>query len=205
MLQDLRAESYVGVTLWSHAGQPIGLIAVIGRSPLANRPLAEAILKLVAVRAAGELERLDAEKALRSLSLRQEALLAAVPEIIMEVDNDKVYSWANQAGLDFFGEDVIGKEAAFYFEGEQNVYGEVQPLFDGDERIINVESLQRQKDGQKRLLAWWCRTLKDKEGNVIGALSTGRDITERKRAEKELAQSHALLSNLARLVPGVIY
>ena len=61
VLKDLRAESYVGTTLWSHTGQPIGLIAVIGRSPLADRALAEAVLKLVAVRAAGELERLAAE------------------------------------------------------------------------------------------------------------------------------------------------
>jgi len=61
VLQDLRAESYVGVTLWGHTGQPIGLIAVIGRRPLVNRSLAEEILKLVAVRAAGEMERLEVE------------------------------------------------------------------------------------------------------------------------------------------------
>lgn len=69
-LQDLKAESYVGVTLFDHTGRPIGLIAVIGRKPLANRPLAEAILKMVAVRAAGEMERLDAEKALRESETR---------------------------------------------------------------------------------------------------------------------------------------
>ncbi|MBU0543990.1 MAG: sigma 54-interacting transcriptional regulator [Proteobacteria bacterium] len=65
VLQDLRAESYVGVTLFDHSGKPIGLIAVIGRSPLKNRPLAEAMLKMVAVRAVSELERLDAEEALQ--------------------------------------------------------------------------------------------------------------------------------------------
>ena len=65
VLQDLQAESYIGVTLFSHAGQPIGLIAVIGRKPLMNRSLAESAMKLVAVRAAGEMERLDAENALK--------------------------------------------------------------------------------------------------------------------------------------------
>jgi len=67
VLQDLRAESYVGVTLFDHIRQPIGLIAVIGRKPLSNRLLAENILKLVAVRAAGEMERLDAEIVLREI------------------------------------------------------------------------------------------------------------------------------------------
>ena len=65
VLRDLRAESYVGVTLWSHTGRPIGLIAVIGRRPLSDRSLAEATLKLVAVRAAAEMERQEAEDALR--------------------------------------------------------------------------------------------------------------------------------------------
>jgi transcriptional regulator with GAF, ATPase, and Fis domain len=64
-LQDLKAESYVGTTLWSFDKKPIGLIAVIGRKPLKYPALAEAILKLVAVRAAGELERILAGEALQ--------------------------------------------------------------------------------------------------------------------------------------------
>jgi PAS domain S-box-containing protein len=61
VLRDLRAESYAGVTVFDHTGKPVGLIAVIGRNPLKNRPLAEATLKMVGVRVAGELERLGAE------------------------------------------------------------------------------------------------------------------------------------------------
>jgi len=133
-------------------------------------------------------ERKRAEVAIQSINLRYETLLAAIPEIVMEVDNDKVYRWANKTGLEFFGKDVIGKEAAFYFVGEQNTYQTVQPLFDGDERTIYVESWQRRKDGQKRLLAWWCRSLKDSGGKVVGALSSARDITESKQAEEGLRQ-----------------
>jgi diguanylate cyclase (GGDEF)-like protein/PAS domain S-box-containing protein len=65
VLQTLQAESYLGVTLWDHAGRPIGLIALISRQAMANRPLAEAVLQIVAVRAGAELERLQSEQALR--------------------------------------------------------------------------------------------------------------------------------------------
>ena len=64
VLQDMLAESYVGITLWDSAGQPNGLIAVIGRHPLNDSRLAESILQLAGVRAGGELERLQAEETL---------------------------------------------------------------------------------------------------------------------------------------------
>jgi PAS domain S-box-containing protein len=144
--------------------------------------------------------RKKSEEALQVQYNRRETLLAAIPEIVMEVDNNKVYSWANEVGYAFFGADVIGKEAAFYFEGDQDTYQTVKPLFNGFDQTIYVESWQRRKDGEKRLLAWWCCPLKDIKGNILGALSTARDITDTRRAEKALAESEryyrSLLFNL---------
>ena len=128
------------------------------------------------------------EQELLTLSSYQEALLAASPKVIMEVDNHKIYTWANQAGFAFFGDDVLGKEAAFYFVGEQQTYATVQSQIDSHQDLFRVESWQRRKDGETRLLAWKCRVLKDETGNVTGLLSSGRDITEQKRAEKEREQ-----------------
>jgi PAS domain S-box-containing protein len=145
-----------------------------------------------------------ADEVLRALSIRQEAILFAVPDIIMEVDNNKVYTWANYAGTEFFGDDVIGKEANFYFEGEQDTYDVVQPLFNGDENIIYLESWQRRKDGEKRLLAWWCRVLKDSTGKISGALSSGRDITENKKSEDALRQMQKL-EGLGTLAGGIAH
>jgi len=138
-----------------------------------------------------EIKLRQGDEKLLALSSRHEAIMAAVPEIIMEVDSNKVYTWANSVGIEFFGEDVIGKEAAFYFEGEQETYDSVSPLFSGAKEIIYVESWQRRRDGQKRLLAWWCRVLEDEKGNVEGALSSAYDITERKRTEEALKASEA--------------
>ncbi|MBA4386973.1 MAG: hypothetical protein C0404_03265 [Verrucomicrobia bacterium] len=66
VLQRMSAESYAGTILWSSRGKPIGLIAVIGRRPLAYPGLVESVLQLVAVRAAGELDRWQMEEVLRA-------------------------------------------------------------------------------------------------------------------------------------------
>ncbi len=153
----------------------------------------------------GPMDRVRGEEELRAQSTRYKAMLSAVPDIIMEVNNDKVYTWANHAGLAFFGPDVIGKEAAFYFEGDQATYRIVQPLFNGKEEVIYLESWQRRQDGGKRLLAWWCRVLKDQEGKTIGALSSARDITEQSRAEDELRESEARYLRLLHSVTGYVY
>jgi PAS domain S-box-containing protein len=149
-------------------------------------------------------ERKRAEGALQALNRRQQAILAAIPDILMEVDVHKRYTWANPAGLEFFGDDVVGHEAAEFFEGEQDTYQRVKPLFDGNESRFYVESWQRRRDGKKRLLGWWCQVLKDEAGQVHGALSSARDITDERTMEDQLRQAQKMES-IGRLAGGVAH
>jgi PAS domain S-box-containing protein len=150
-------------------------------------------------------ERRRAEERLQALSARRQALLDAIPDIVMEVDTRKVYTWANQPGIEFFGHDVIGREAGDYFEGEQRTYDLVNPLFGGSQEAVYLESWQRRRDGQKRLLAWWCRTLRDEHGSVTGAISSARDITEAMRVEQALKQSEERFASFMRHLPGFAF
>jgi PAS domain S-box-containing protein len=149
--------------------------------------------------------RKQAEESLRSLAIRQDAILTSVQDIIMEVDSNKVYTWSNRSGIDFFGEDVVGKQAEYYFASKQNTYEVVKPLFEGKERILYLESWQRRIDGEIRLLAWWCKALEDENGNVTGTLSSALDITDRKRAEEELCENQRRISQLLQTTDQGIY
>jgi len=95
VLQKMMAESYVGTTLWSFDGKPIGLIAVIGRKPLSSTRLAESVLKLVAVRAAGELERKQIEM---DLQRANDGLAEVATEL--ERSNKDLEQFANIASHD---------------------------------------------------------------------------------------------------------
>jgi len=128
----------------------------------------------------------NVSKEQEKLILKQEALLALIPDIIMEADLNRVYTWTNQPGYDFFGDDVLGRTADYYFIDDQDVEKALNPLINGNEETVYIESWQRRKDGRKRLLAWWCKSAKDNEGRVIGTVSTARDITAEKNNEVNL-------------------
>jgi two-component system cell cycle sensor histidine kinase/response regulator CckA len=46
------------------------------------------------------------------------------------------------------------------------------------------------KDGEERTVLWHTTVLKGENGDVVGALSSGEDVTERKLAEKALEREH---------------
>ena len=57
--------------------------------------------------------------------------------------------------------------------------GELEP-------VEYFENPVLRQSGEERLLAWHNALLRDDEGNISGTLSSGEDITERKRAEEQI-------------------
>ena len=72
IFQRVGAESYAGAALLSSSGDRIGLITAISREKLKNTNPIESILKMVSIRAAGELERRDAEDKIKNLLSEKE-------------------------------------------------------------------------------------------------------------------------------------
>ncbi|MBP6851740.1 MAG: diguanylate cyclase, partial [Rhodoferax sp.] len=73
LLAEVDAQAYVGVTLWGRHGAPIGLIVAMSQRPIVDIGLVATLLKLLAVTAAAEIERMDADAALRASNLEMTA------------------------------------------------------------------------------------------------------------------------------------
>ena len=67
-------------------------------------------------------------------------------------------------------------------------------LIDGN--IFHLENPVLTKTGEERMIAWHNTLLRDGAGNIMGTLSSGEDITDRKRAEQELRKSEARVRKL---------
>ena len=55
------------------------------------------------------------------------------------------------------------------------------------------ENPVRTRSGEERLIAWHNSSIRDKDGNIIGGLSAGEDITQRKLAEHALSEQKRIV------------
>ena len=81
-------ESYAGYPLSDGDGGPLGLIAVVSRKQLSGAEFIESVLKIFAVRAEAELERMRSEEALRSSEASYRAIFEASEDAIFIHDWD---------------------------------------------------------------------------------------------------------------------
>ena len=76
--------------------------------------------------------------------------------------------------------------------------GKIEPWEYGENPLLTMR-------GEKRLMAWHRSVIRDENGRIVATLSSGEDITERKRAEEALQQSEARFREFAEAVPQVVY
>jgi PAS domain S-box-containing protein len=151
-------------------------------------------------------ERKQAEEALRRERDFAESLIETAQTIVLILDPQGRIVRFNPYMEEISGyrmEEVRGKDWFTTFLPKRD-QGRIQELF-----LRAVSDIQTRgnvnpivtKNGLEREIAWYDKTLKDTDGNVIGVLAVGQDITERVRAEEtlrhrneELAALHAIAS-----------
>ena len=58
-------------------------------------------------------------------------------------------------------------------------------IIDGRERVKDFETVIRRKNGEERIISWYSRNIVI-DGEIVGSVAVGRDVTEKKIVEKEL-------------------
>lgn len=205
MLEEMGAHSYVGAPLADTTGKPIGLIVVMDNKPMENTEQVETILRIFAVRAAAEMERLRAEQALRD----SEALLAESQRLShlgswdLDLATGKAV-WSEEVyrllGYEPYTVEATPKDFLSRIHPEDKTYAmqELERPFQEKGREYQAEFRIVQPDKRVRIVAERGRLIYNEQGEAQRYVGTTLDITERKQAEKELEKHREHLEELVQ-------
>jgi PAS domain S-box-containing protein len=170
-----RDGSLIGMitTHWRNAHQPseskLGLVDVLARQ------------------AADLIERTRNEAKLRLLA----AIVESSDDAVVTKGLDSIITSWNRGAEHIFGylaEEIIGKSVTILMPPErQDEEPAILERVRRGERIDHYETVRQRKDGSKLDISLTVSPIRDAAGKVVGASKIARDITDRKRAEAQIA------------------
>ena len=141
-------------------------------------------------------ERKKAEREILEQKIRAERYLNIVGNIILALDFNGKITLLNKKGYEILGYEEGSLEGREWFdtclpnEIKEDVRKTFEDLIQGKtknrEHFVNLVVT---KSGEMRIVSWHNTVLRDESGKIIGTLSSGDNITERKKAEKALRES----------------
>jgi diguanylate cyclase (GGDEF)-like protein/PAS domain S-box-containing protein len=157
-------------------------------------------------------EEIRQEQALRLERDSTRNILATVEAMIVALDLEGRITLVNRKGCQILGyreDELIGQDWFTTCLPSSIEVDQVREVFKmalaGDlSGSEYYENWVRTRSGEERLIAWHNSTIRDKEGRIIGGLSAGEDITERKKADIVLRESEQLLHAVIDEIPDPV-
>ncbi len=131
--------------------------------------------------------------------------------MIVVLDREGRVELINRRGVEILGypeTEIVGSSWVDRFvpETEREEIREVRRrAIAGDlEGAGSIENAVVTRDGEERVIAWENEVIRDEDGAITHTISSGRDVTEQRRAEAALRQSEARHRNLFNSIRDAI-
>jgi len=132
-----------------------------------------------------------------------EELLDLIDSLIVSLDSNGTIIYINKKScelLRYEKQELIGKnwfDACIPKEKRKEVQAIFNELMKGELKYTEFfENPVVTKKGEEKLISWHNTLLEDSKGKITGTISTGEDITEREKAERELKESEEKYKSL---------
>jgi PAS domain S-box-containing protein len=203
----LAIDSYIGAPLVGSDGRVIGLICGYGRGPVANQAVAEMMFRIVAGRAAAELERELSRRELERSESMFRGLIEGTHDIVALIDADDAFTYVSPAVERWLGYRPVDCAGIKVIELVHELdRPQIETLLRSTDRPgpdCLVEARIRRVDGTWRTMESSIAEHYDGAGHRFRVV-TARDITERRRLEDHLQQSQKT-EIIGRLTAGVAH
>ena len=127
--------------------------------------------------------------------------------ILVAIDAEQRVTLINKKGSEILGypeQEIVGKKWFVNFVPERHrakvksayinlMAGEVEPVEYFENSVLT-------KSGAEKIIAWHNTVLKDESENIVGTLSSGEDVTERRKAQEEMT----FLASIVKNIPDAI-
>jgi PAS domain S-box-containing protein len=150
--------------------------------------------------------RKEAELAIRREHAQAEGYLAVAEVILLALDAEGRVTMLNRKGYSVLGYaegELLGRnwlEVCLPPEEAGAVNAVYRRVLAGDlDPVYFYENHILRRDGEQRLIAWHNTMLTDGDGRIVGTLSSGEDITERRRAEEQKSRLEAQLRQVRKM------
>jgi PAS domain S-box-containing protein len=137
-------------------------------------------------------ERKRTEDALRTIEERMRILLEQVPAILWSVDQELRITSSLGAGLAHLGL-APGQLVGRTLYEALATHDPASPAIDGHHRALRGERVAYEMDFGGRHYQTVIEPMRGAQDHIVGAIGVSLDLTERHRAEQDLAQSSSLL------------
>ncbi|MHC4252331.1 MAG: PAS domain-containing protein, partial [Planctomycetota bacterium] len=144
-----------------------------------------------------------AEAALLAQKETAQRYLDVAGVMLITIDAQGKVTLANRKACEVLGyeqDDVVGRDWFAHLLPERlrkDVRGVFDQLMAGDiEPVEYFENPVLTHSGEERIIAWHNTMLRDDSGCIVGTLSSGEDITERRHAEEDLRKSEQRFRSL---------
>src|SRR5262245_72474 len=151
---------------------------------------------------------------LRLNEARYRSIVEDQPDLVCRFQLDGTLTFANDAYCRYFGrrrEDVVGMSLMSLVVHPDDVrdvqarLGALSPT----NRVVVIENRVIRGDGAVRWTEWINHAVYDEHGRLLELQSTGRDLTDRKQAEDEVARLGAIVTNaqdaiVSKTLEGII-
>jgi PAS domain S-box-containing protein len=103
--------------------------------------------------------------------------------------NEFAQSFFGYSESEIIGKNVIGTIVPETDSSGRDLVAMIRDLVQHPERFKNNENENMCRNGERVWVSWTNKAITDEDGNVVGILAIGNDITERRRLEDQLRQA----------------